>query len=74
MTTDGRIWSPELIKAASAALARQDAEKAKLAAMSDEERKAYVAAWATRLAREQVDELDRISRENGGCDCGQRHG
>ena len=57
-----RVWSPELIKAAAAALARQDAEKAKLAAMSDEEREAYVKAWAKRLAEEAA---------SGGeyCDC-----
>lgn len=74
MTNSERIWSPELIKAAAAALGRQDAEKAKLAAMNDEEREDYIAAWAKRLATEQVDELSRISRENGGCDCGQPHG
>lgn len=68
-----RIWSPELIRSAAAALARQDAEKKKLAAMSDEEREVYIAAWAKRLAAEQVEELSRISRDNGGCDCGQKH-
>ncbi len=66
--------SPEILELARQALERQEAEKRKLAAMSPEERKAYVAAWAKRLATEQVDELSRISKENGGCDCGQKHG
>ncbi len=66
--------SPEILELARQALERQEAEKRKLAAMSPEERKAYIAAWAKRLATEQVDELSRISKENGGCDCGQKHG
>jgi len=69
-----RKFSPELLAAAQAAVERQEAEKRKLAAMSPEERKAYVAAWAKRLAAEQVEELGRVARENGGCDCGQKHG
>lgn len=74
MAKEERVWSPELIKAAAAALARQDAEKAKLAAMSDEEREAYIDAWAKRLAQEAVEQSSRDAAANGGCDCGQKHG
>ena len=65
--------SPEMLELARRALERQEAEKRKLAAMTPEQRKEYVDAWAKRLAAEQVEELSRISRENGGCDCGQKH-
>lgn len=61
----GRIWSPELMEAARQALARQDAEKAKLAAMTPEERKIYVAAWAKRLAAESVE----MGERGTGCLC-----
>lgn len=74
MAKKEREFSPETLELARQAVARQEAEKAKLAAMTPEERKAYIAAWAKRLASEQVEELSRIARENGGCDCGQKHG
>ena len=60
-----RVWSDELLKAAAAAVARNDAEKAKLAAMGDEEREAYIAAWAKRLAAEAVEAGER----SVGCAC-----
>lgn len=60
-----RIWSPELMEAARQALARQEAEKAKLAAMSPEDRKIYIAAWAKRLAAEAVE----IGERGVGCLC-----
>jgi hypothetical protein len=66
--------SPELLELARQAVERQEAEKRKLAAMTPEQRKAYIDAWAKRLASEQVEELSRIARENGGCDCGFKHG
>ena len=69
-----RVWSHELLALAQKALERQDAEKAKLAAMTPEDRKKYIDEWAKRLAEESVEELSRIARENGGCDCGQKHG
>lgn len=60
-----RIWSPELMEAARQALARHEAEKAKVAAMSPEERKVYIAAWAKRLAAESVE----IGERGTGCAC-----
>jgi acyl-CoA reductase-like NAD-dependent aldehyde dehydrogenase len=60
-----RIGSPELMEAARQALARQDAEKAKLAAMTPEERKIYIAAWAKRLAAESVE----MGERGTGCAC-----
>lgn len=66
--------SPELLELARQAIERQEAEKRKLETMTPEQRKAYIAAWAGRLASEQVEELGRISKANGGCDCGQKHG
>lgn len=44
--------SPELMELARQALARQEAEKAKLAAMGPEDREAYLKAWRKRLAEE----------------------
>lgn len=61
----GRVWSPELLALAKAAVERQDAENKKLAAMTPEERKAYVAAWAKRLAEESV----AIGERGVGCAC-----
>jgi len=66
--------SPKLLELARQAIERQEAEKRKLDAMTPEQRKAYIDAWASRLASEQVEELGRIAEANGGCDCGQKHG
>lgn len=57
--------SPELLEAARQALARQDAEKTKLAAMTPDERAAYNKAWAARLAQESVE----IGERGVGCAC-----
>lgn len=65
MTDDKRTWSPELMEAARKALERQEAEKAKLAAMTPEERAAYVKAWAARLAAESVE----MGERGVGCAC-----
>lgn len=43
-------WSPELLKLSQEALKRQDDEKAKLAAMSPEEREKYLADWRKRFS------------------------
>jgi len=53
------------MEAARQALARQDAEKAKLAAMTPPEREAYIAAWAKRQAAESVE----IGERGAGCAC-----
>jgi hypothetical protein len=60
-----RVWSPELVQTATEALARIHAENEKLAAMGPEERAAYVAAWAKRLATEWVETGERGT----GCAC-----
>lgn len=60
-----RTWSPELMKAAQEAVERNNAEKVKLAAMTPEEREAYIRAWASRLAAESVE----IGERGVGCAC-----
>lgn len=63
--TTAREYSPELLKAAHEAYLRNEAEKAKLAAMTPAEREAYVTAWAKRLAAEFVE----IGERGVGCAC-----
>lgn len=45
-------WSPEMMALAKRAAEASEAENAKVAAMSPEEREKYIAAWAERLARD----------------------
>lgn len=63
--TPERTWSPELLALAQQAVDRQAAERQKLAAMTPEERAAYIAAWAKRLAAESVE----IGERGVGCAC-----
>jgi hypothetical protein len=62
---ENRKWSPELLKAAQEAVDRNNAEKAKLAAMTPEQRKAYISEWSKRLAAEWVE----IGERGVGCAC-----
>lgn len=57
--------SPETLELARLAVERNEAEKAKLAAMSPEEREAYIKAWAKSLAEVSV----AIGERGVGCAC-----
>jgi hypothetical protein len=57
--------SPETLELARLAVERNEAEKAKLAAMTHEEREAYIHAWSKGLAEQSV----AIGERGVGCAC-----
>lgn len=62
---DERVWSPETLELAKQAVARNEAEKRKLAAMTPQERAVYISEWARRLAEQSVE----IGERGVGCAC-----
>ena len=63
--SDRPMPSPETLELARQALERIEAEKKKLAAMSPEDREAYIKAWAKGLAEVSV----AIGERGVGCAC-----